>query len=59
MLDRSRPAKHPDECARRIVRAVEDEKREVLVGGRERFAVYLKRLLPGVFARVIRKARVT
>lgn len=49
----------PDDCARGILRAVEGDKREVLVGGRERFAVYLKRFLPGVFARVIRKARVT
>lgn len=49
----------PDVCAGRIVRAVEQGKDEVLVGGRERFAVYLKRFTPGLFNRVIKKARVT
>ena len=49
----------PADCAERIVRAVERGRDEVLIGGRERFAVYLKRFLPGLFNRVIRKARVT
>jgi short-subunit dehydrogenase len=49
----------PEVCAERIVRAVEQGGDEVLVGGRERFAVYLKRFAPGLFNRVIRKARVT
>jgi short-subunit dehydrogenase len=59
-LDRAQAAgMSADECARRMVRAVEREKREVLIGGRERWAVLLKRLAPGLFARVIRRARVT
>jgi len=49
----------PEACAERIVRAVERGKDEVLVGGRERFAVYLKRVVPGLFNRVIRKIPVT
>jgi short-subunit dehydrogenase len=49
----------PEVCAERIVRAVERGRDEVLVGGRERYAAYLKRFLPGLFNRVIRKARVT
>lgn len=49
----------PEACAERIVRAVEQGKDEVLVGGRERFAVYVKRFAPRLFNRVIRKARVT
>lgn len=49
----------PDECAERILAAVERDRDEVLIGGRERFAVHLKRFLPGLFNRVIRKARVT
>lgn len=32
---------------------------EALVAGREGFAVWLKRLLPGLFNRLIRKAAVT
>jgi short-subunit dehydrogenase len=59
-LDRAQAAgMSADECARRMVRAVEGEKREMLIGGRERWAVLLKRLAPGLFARVIRRARVT
>ena len=49
----------PEECARRILQAVERGRAEVLVGGKERFAVYLKRWLPGVFRRLIRRVRVT
>ena len=49
----------PEECARRIVRAIERGGREVLVAGKERFAVHLHRFFPGLFARVVRKARVT
>ena len=49
----------PEVCAERIVRAVERGKDEVLIGGRERYGVYLNRILPGLFNRVIRKVRVT
>lgn len=49
----------PEECAERIVRAVERERDEVLVGGKERFAVHLGRLAPGLLRRVVRRARVT
>lgn len=49
----------PEECARRIVRALEREEDEVLVGGRERFAVLLWRLAPGLYRRLVRRIRVT
>jgi short-subunit dehydrogenase len=49
----------PDECAARIVRAIEDGKDEILVGGREVWAVRLHRFFPGLFRRLIRRARVT
>lgn len=49
----------PEVCARRIADAVETGKREVYVAGKERFAVYVKRWFPGLFARIIRKAKVT
>ncbi|MGD2114135.1 MAG: SDR family oxidoreductase [Acidobacteriota bacterium] len=49
----------PEECARRILRAVERGQAEVLVGGKERFAVHLKRWFPGVFRWLIRRVKVT
>lgn len=48
-----------DECARRLLRAVARGKDEVLIAGKERFAVHLKRFFPGLFNRLIRSARVT
>jgi short-subunit dehydrogenase len=49
----------PAVCAERIVRAVERGKDEILVGGKDRFAVYVKRFVPGLFNRAIRRVRVT
>lgn len=48
-----------EECARRITRAVVQGRDEVLVGGKERFAVLLWRLSPSLYRRLIRRARVT
>lgn len=47
-----------DECARRIARAIEQGKDEVLIGGKERFAVYLRRFLPAVYRRMVRRVSV-
>ncbi len=47
-----------DVCARAIVRAIEKDKRELIVGGIETAAVYIKRFLPGLFDRIIRKTRI-
>jgi dehydrogenase/reductase SDR family protein 7B len=49
----------PEVVARRILRAIEGGKNEIYIGKREVVAIYLKRWLPGVFARIIRKAKVT
>ena len=49
----------PDVCAARIVRAIDRGRAEVLVGGKERFAVYVKRFFPGLLRRLIRRVRVT
>lgn len=46
-------------CARRIVRAVDRGRDEVLIGGKEVWAVHLARLAPGLFRRLIRRVRVT
>lgn len=48
-----------EECAAEIVRAVMAKKEEVYIGGKEKYGVLLKRLMPGLFSKVIRKAKVT
>lgn len=49
-----------EECARRIIRAIEKDKEEVYIGGMKEVAgIYLKRFFPGVFSRIIRKMKVT
>lgn len=46
-------------CAKKIMRAIERNKEEVLVGGtREVMGVYVKRFFPKLFSRIIRKANV-
>ena len=44
----------PDECARRILRAVRQRRDEALVGGSEIWTVHLKRWFPGALAVVVR-----
>ena len=59
-MDRAQLAGYPaDRCAREILRAAARDREEVLIGGRERYAVHLKRFLPGLFSKIIRRARVT
>ena len=41
-----------------MIKAIEQEKQEAYIGGKEKYGVYLKRFLPGVFSRVVRKAKV-
>ena len=48
----------PEICAEKIVRAVEAERNEVCIGGKEKLGVYLQRFVPGLFALIIRKAKV-
>jgi len=48
-----------DKCAEKIIKAIVADKEEVYIGGREIYAVYLKRLLPTLFSKILRKAKVT
>jgi len=48
-----------EECGRRIVRALDKGKDEVLIGGKETWAVHLHRLAPALYRRLIRRVRVT
>jgi len=45
-------------CAGKMVKAIEAEKQEVYIGGKEVLAVYLKRFVPRIFSRVIRSVAV-
>ena len=44
-----------EQCARKIVNGAEKEKNELLIGGKETFAVYIKRFFPGLLAKIVRK----
>ena len=44
-----------DVCARKIIRAIQKRKQEVLIGNKEILAVYIKRYCPWLFWRIIRK----
>lgn len=50
--------KPADWCARKIVAAIEKKKEEVYIGGREVFAVYVKRFFPSLFSKLIRNVPV-
>jgi short-subunit dehydrogenase len=45
----------PDKCAWRIIKAVAAGKEEVVFGGKETLAVFLKRFFPGVMTRIARR----
>jgi len=46
-----------DLCAHKILTAIKTRKREVYIGGKERWAVYLSRYLPGVFSQLVRRRK--
>jgi short-subunit dehydrogenase len=49
-----------EECAAQIITAIEKDKEEVYIGGmKEKTAIYVKRFLPGVFSKMVRKLAVT
>jgi dehydrogenase/reductase SDR family protein 7B len=48
----------PEKCAIQIFIAIEKKKEEVLIGGKEKYAVYLKRFFPGIFSKILQKAKV-
>lgn len=47
------------ECAEEILKSIQAEKHEVYIGGKEKYGVLFKRLFPGLFAKMIRNAKVT
>ncbi|HVA99464.1 MAG TPA: SDR family oxidoreductase [Bacteroidia bacterium] len=47
-----------DACAQKIISAMKKEKEEIYIGGKELQAVYLKRFVPNIFSKIIRKMKV-
>lgn len=45
------------ECAQQILNGIKKNKEELLIGGAEVRAVYMKRFFPGLFSRLIRKQK--
>ncbi|NVJ86019.1 MAG: SDR family oxidoreductase [Algoriphagus sp.] len=48
----------PEDCTSAIFKAIKQRKEEVLIGGKETYAVYLKRFFPRIFSKILRKAKV-
>jgi short-subunit dehydrogenase len=48
-----------NECASKIINAIKSGKEEVYIGGKEKYAIILKRFLPGLFSKIVRNAKVT
>jgi short-subunit dehydrogenase len=44
----------PEKCARLILQATAAGKQEVLIGGKEKMGVYIKRFFPALLARIVR-----
>ena len=47
-----------DIFAKKMLYAIEKQKRQKAIGGKEVMAVYLKRFFPDMLAKIIRKAKV-
>lgn len=46
-----------DECVRKLLKAVQKNKKSVLIGNKEIYAVYIKRYFPSLFWKIIRKQK--
>ncbi|MBD2756866.1 SDR family oxidoreductase [Spirosoma validum] len=59
MDDNQEKGMSPDEFAKRLLRAVSQEKEEVYIGGSEIYGIYLKRFFPGLLSRILRNRKGT
>ncbi len=48
-----------EDCAKEIIRGLENKKEEIFIGGKEVKGVLIKRLFPSYFSKLIRKTKVT
>ena len=44
----------PEVFAQKAIKAIKKEKNELILGGKEKLGVYLKRFVPGLFAKILR-----
>lgn len=58
MDDATNKGMEPERLARKILSAIEKGREEVYFGGKEVFAVYLKRFFPKYLSKILRKAKV-
>ena len=46
------------ECAKKIIHAIQKEKFEIYIGGKEKYAVYIKRFFPKILHKMVLKSKV-
>ncbi len=49
----------PEQCAKKMAKAIHNRKHEVYIGKKEILAIYLKRYFPGILRRILKNAKVT
>lgn len=59
MDDATNKGMEPAYLAEKIMNAITKKKKEVVIAGKERLGIYLKRFLPGLFLKMIKIAKVT
>ena len=59
MDDAQQAGMSAEECAERLLKAVQHDSDQVIIAGREKAGVYLKRWSPALYRRLIRKMKVT
>lgn len=47
-----------EQCANQIFKGLKKKKEEIYIGGKEVLAIYLKRFVPGIFSKILVKAKV-
>ncbi len=47
-----------EDCAKEIFKALKNKKEEVYIGGKETMGIYLKRFVPAIFTKILRKSEV-
>ena len=47
-----------EDCAKEIYNALKKKKEEVYIGGKETMGIYLKRFIPSIFTKILRKSEV-
>lgn len=59
MAEATKKGLEPSVFAQKALRAISKQKEEVLIGGKEVYAVYLKRFIPVLFSQLIRRIKTT